>query len=409
MRRRTSKMKSMKKTLCWLVVAAALTIGMAACSSDADSIVEPTIQEPAPTSLHITVGAGIANDNATTRDDVVKGTNSEITPTHTLVFTTGDRLYFYRYIDGNCLTGMLTMDGEPTNDGLSATFSGDVKMYDNYNEEITGYDYSSIDNPLSGSKAYLIQSGAASGCFNEANHMGFDFNESYSIASDVNTLMKTALYVKGDYDGTQQRFNLTTNKAPILNCALGGLTPNTAYTVKLRMAYNQEFYKYNVDVAEITYASTVTTDAGGNARFAISGNNEELTENQYWVLQLSGGGETWECVIGQKTFEPKIYNLTRILGSACTFIVNFNGMGWLTEITVSDGTNSKTLTDLTYDSGSEVTMGLPIMSNKTLTITAKFRATAGGGISTYVGTIPNATITADGPNDLGKVTLTKQQ
>ena len=175
------------------------------------------------------------------------------------------------------------------------------------------------------------------------------------------------------------------------------------------MAYNQEFYKYNVDVAEITYASTVTTDAGGNARFAISGNNEELTENQYWVLQLSGGGETWECVIGQKTFEPKIYNLTRILGSACTFIVNFNGMGWLTEITVSDGTNSKTLTDLTYDSGSEVTMGLPIMSNKTLTITAKFRATAGGGISTYVGTIPNATITADGPNNLGEVTLTKQQ
>ena len=409
MRRRTSKMKSMKKTLCWLVVAAALTIGTAACSSDADSIAEPTIQEPAPTSLHITVGAGIANDNATTRADVVNGTNSENKPTHTLVFTTGDRLYFYRYIDGNCLTGMLTMDGEPTNDGLSATFSGDVKMYDNYNEEITGYDYSSIDNPLSGSKAYLIQSGAASGCFNEANHMGFDFNESYSIASDVNTLMKTALYVKGDYDGTQQRFNLTTNKAPILNCALGGLTPNTAYTVKLRMAYNQEFYKYNVDVAEITYASTVTTDAGGNARFAISGNNEELTENQYWVLQLSGGGETWECVIGQKTFEPKIYNLTRILGSACTFIVNFNGMGWLTEITVSDGTNSKTLTDLTYDSGSEVTMGLPIMSNKTLTITAKFRATAGGGISTYVGTIPNATITADGPNDLGKVTLTKQQ
>ena len=79
----------------WLVMAAALTIGMSACSSDADSIAEPTIQEPAPTSLHITVGAGIADDNATTRADVVNGTNSENKPTHKLVFTTGDRLYFW--------------------------------------------------------------------------------------------------------------------------------------------------------------------------------------------------------------------------------------------------------------------------------------------------------------------------
>ena len=148
-------MKSMKKTLCWLVVAAAFTIGMTACSSDADSIVEPTIQEPAPTSLHITVGAGIANDNATTRAEVVNGTNSDNKPTHTLKFTTGDRLYFWRYIDGNNLTGILTMDGEPTDDGLSATFSGDVKMYDNYNKEVTNYDYSSISNPLSGSEVYF--------------------------------------------------------------------------------------------------------------------------------------------------------------------------------------------------------------------------------------------------------------
>jgi hypothetical protein len=526
--------QTMKKTLGWLVVAAALTIGTAACSSDADSIAEPTIQEPAPTSLHITVGAGIANDNATTRADVVDGTNSDNKPTHTLKFTTGDRLYFWRYIDGNNLTGILTMDGEPTDDGLSATFSGDVKMYDNYNKEVTNYDYSSISNPLSGSEVYFIQSGAASGCFNEANHMGFDFNESYSIASDVNTLMKTALYVEGSYDDTQQRFNLT-KQYPILNCALGGLTPNTAYTVKLRMASDQDSYESNVISGEITYASTVTTDGLGNARFAISGNHEHLNMNQYWVVQLSDGKHTKDYVIGQKTFEPKVYNLTRAMpdatnfvgyetsasfslqfrvfaetyaemndissfqapsvtisgikgrwkvtptapatyfsqstsgltagiivspgetltftaknvsfnykshefvgtftgtytvpetigaslnlgtvrmecadGAICTFIVNFNGMGWLTEITVSDGTNSKTLTDLTYDSGSEVTMLLPTaMNNKTLTVTATYRTAAvGGGTYTYVGTIPNATITADGPNDLGKVTLTKQQ
>ena len=413
MRKRTSKMmkQTMKKTLGWLVVAAALTMGMSACSSDADSIAEPTIQEPAPTSLHITVGAGIADDNATTRADVVDGTNSDNKPTHKLVFTTGDRLFFRKMLEnGKFLTGWLTMDGPPSPDGLSATFSGTVKPYNLGGEEII-YDLSGID-PLAGSEAYLMPSGAAEGCFSISNSgvYGLYFNESYSIAADVNTLMKKALFVEGSYDGTQQRFNLT-KQYPILNCALGGLTPNTAYTVKLRFAGSKFAYKLNDGIHEIPYASTVTTDAGGNARFAISGNNEELTENQYWVLQLSGGGETWECVIGQKTFEPKIYNLTRILGSACTFIVNFNGMGWLTEITVSDGTNSKTLTDLTYDSGSEVTMLLPTaMNNKTLTVTATYRTAAvGGGTYTYVGTIPNATITADGPNDLGKVTLTKQQ
>lgn len=298
----------MKKTLGWLVVAAALTMGMSACSSDADSIVEPTIQEPAPTSLHITVGAGIANDNATTRADVVDGTNSETgKATHTLVFTTGDRLYFWRYVSGNYLTGILTMDGEPSSDGLSATFSGDVKLYNGYNEEITGYDYSSIDNPLSGSWAYLMLSGAPDGLYDE-DHCGFDFNESYSIAPDVNTLMKTALFVRGDYDGTQ--FNLT-NKAPILNCALGGLTPNTAYTVKLRMASEQDDYENNIFVSEIIYPSTtVTTDGVGNVHFAISG-KDYLDDNFYWVLQLIRGIRTKDYVIGQKTFEPKIYNLTR--------------------------------------------------------------------------------------------------
>ena len=302
---------TIKKTLGWLVVAAALTIGMSACSSDADSIAEPTIQEPAPTSLHITVGAGIANDNATTRAEVVNGTNSDNKPTHTLKFTTGDRLYFWRYIDGNNLTGILTMDGSPSADGLSATFSGDVKLYNGYGEEITNYDYSSINNPLSGSTAYLIPSGAASGCFNEANHLGAIFNESYSIAADVNTLMKTALYVKGDYNSTQQRFNLT-KQFPILNCVLGGLTPNTAYSVELRWASEQTNYEYNIFVSKIIYPSTtVTTDGVGNVHFAISGNNPNLTDNCYWGVQLIRGTRTKDYVIGQKTFEPKIYNLTR--------------------------------------------------------------------------------------------------
>lgn len=426
MRRRTSKMKSMKKTLCWLVVAAALTIGMAACSSDADSIAEPTIQKPAPTSLHITVGAGIANDNATTRAEVVNGTNSDNKPTHTLVFTTGDRLYFWRYIDGNNLTGILTMEGSPSSDGLSATFSGDVKLYNGDEEEITGYDYSNISNPLSGSEVYLIPSGAASGCFNEANHLGAIFNQSYSIAADVNTLMKTALYVKGDYNSTQQRFNLT-KQFPILNCALGGLTPNTAYTVKLRWAREQTIYEDNF--FEIIYASTVTTDAGGNALFAISGNNDELTENRYWVVQLSDGEQTKDYVIGQKQFESKVYNLTRDVVPTASFGLKFSaftdGYGGMNEVsnvqapsvTISGSKGSWTVTPTApATSFSQYTSGLTaiiiIAPGETLTFTATNVSYEYQNMNysngTFIGTvnIPSGGIGAT--LNLGTVTLTKQ-
>lgn len=441
--------QTIKKTLGWLVVAAALTIGMTACSSDSDSIVEPTIQEPAPTSLHITVGAGIANDNATTRADVVNGTNSETgKPTHTLVFTTGDRLYFWRYISGaGILTGILTMDGSPSADGLSATFSGDVKLYNGDEEEITGYDYSNISNPLSGSTAYLIPSGATAGCFNEANHVGAIFNESYSIAADVNTLMKTALYVKGDYNSTQQRFNLT-KQFPILNCALGGLTPNTAYTVKLRWTESKlEEYEPNDGIYEIPYASTVTTDAGGNARFAISGKNDYLDDNYYWVLRLSNGSQTKDYVIGQKTFGPKIYNLTRDGYSVSAFsynqagteqyiyntfclteatwsthtdfglakfkimLTNKNGMGLgymkFSHFTINDGNghtyNIRTGTD---DPDFDNTTQFYVATVPTSTTTATF--TYNSGTKTYVGTIPNFVSTGGVVSDFGIIELREQ-
>ena len=423
----------MKKTLGWLVVAAALTIGMAACSSDADSIVEPTIQEPAPTSLHITVGAGIANDNATTRADVVNGTNSDNKPTHTLVFTTGDRLFFHKFLEnGKFLTGWLTMDGSPSSDGLSATFSGTVKPYNLGGEEIS-YNLSGID-PLAGSNAYLMPSGAAEGCFSipHSGVYGLYFNESYSIAADVNTLMKTALYVKGDYNDSDQRFNLT-KQFPILNCALGGLTPNTAYTVILRWASEQTNYKDNLFVSEITYASTVTTDAGGNARFAISGNNNKLTENRYWVVQLSDGEQTKDYVIGQKQFESKVYNLTRDVvdvpvATTASFGLKFSafteGYGGSNEVsnvkaqsvTISGSQGSWTVTPTapaTYFSHSGLTAEITVVSGETLIFTAE-------GVSyeyeymnyqngTFRGsvTVPSGEIGAT--LNLGTVTLTLQQ
>ena len=421
----------MKKTLGWLVVAAALTMGMSACSSDADSIAEPTLQEPAPTSLHITVGAGIANDNATTRADVVDGTNSDNKPTHTLVFTTGDRLFFRKMLEnGKFLTGWLTMDGPPSPDGLSATFSGTVKPYNLGGEEIS-YNLSGID-PLAGSHAYLMPSGAVEGCFSIPQNgvYGLFFNESYSIAADVNTLMKTALYVKGDYNDSDQRFNLT-KQFPILNCALGGLTPNTAYTVKLRWTNsNPEEYESNDVFYEIPYASTVTTDAGGNALFAISGNNDKLTDNQYWVVRLSSSGHTKDYIIGQKTFGPKVYNLTRDVVPTASFGLKFSafteGYGGTNEVsnvqaqsvTISGSGGIWTVTPTapaTYFSQSTIglTAIIIIAPGETLTFTATNVSYEYQNMNYSNGTFRGSVTVPSGKIgatlNLGTVTLTLQQ
>ena len=435
--------QTMKKTLGWLVVAAALTIGMAACSSDGDSIVEPTIQEPAPTSLHITVGAGIADDNATTRTDVVDGKNTNGKATHTLKFTTGDRLYFSKLLEnGKFLAGWLTMDGSPSSDGLSATFSGTVKPYNLGGEEIS-YNLSGID-PLAGSNATLLPKDAPAGFFDDSWHFELFLNDSYSIASDVNTLMKTALYVKGDYDGTQQRFNLT-NKTPILNCALGGLKPNTVYTVNLMCAESQGDYEENKIYTEITYATTVTAVGVGNVHFAISGTVTALVDNFYWVVQLSGAGHTKDYVIGQKTFEPKIYNLTRDvtpfdytiqagteqylintlgineatwdvqndygLAKFKIMLTNKNGMGLgnmkFSHFTINDGNghtyNIRTGTD---DPDFDNTTQFYVVTEPTSTTTATF--TYNSGTTTYIGTFPNFVSTGGVVINFGIIELREQ-
>ena len=58
----------------WLVMAAALTIGMTACSNDDNIIDEPTTSAvpQAVSTVHVTVGAGFDGDDATTRADVVQ-------------------------------------------------------------------------------------------------------------------------------------------------------------------------------------------------------------------------------------------------------------------------------------------------------------------------------------------------
>jgi len=97
----------------WLVIAAALTMTMAACSND-DITDEPltTIAPQAVSTVHITVGAGISDGEGTTRaavsETVVEGKTER-----TLTFTNGDKLFVYAEIAANTkyvLAGTVSID-----------------------------------------------------------------------------------------------------------------------------------------------------------------------------------------------------------------------------------------------------------------------------------------------------------
>lgn len=435
----------MKRTMKagWLVVAAALMIGMTACSTDDNLTEEPT----ATHGVQVTVSAGLDNgDGNTMRADVDYDATAK---TRTLKFTTGDRLYVYRLISGSQLAqlkGILTMDGELTNGGQSATFSGTIKAYDTYNTEIANYDYAALGDPLTSTEATLLPSGAAAGCFDETKYgNNAIYDHSYCIASDVNTLMKSALWLTATYNGTGYTL---TKQYPILNCTIGTLSPNTDYTVKLRFASNQSNYEANSGVIEYTYTPTVRTDGLGNVRFAISRKENNLIHNKYWVLQLSGGGQTKDYVIGQKQFAAKVYNLMRDgyffkqAGSEdyITTMFGNNESTWgqqsdysllkfkymlctspgvgisqapISTVTINDGNgHTYTVTDtrddgmggtLGFDTNFQFYVGIWPVSGKTLTITYDPHNSQ----FTYVGTVANVTLAGGNVLDLGTVELVK--
>ena len=127
----------MKKTiqlLGTLAIAAAMTMTMASCSSDKETV-ENTAQ-PATSSVTVTVGAGMATDGAQTRSAVAKDNGDRV-----LKFTAGDKLYVYGALSDARIAGELTMVANSlTDDGLGAQFTGTIKAYDpTSGDELTSY------------------------------------------------------------------------------------------------------------------------------------------------------------------------------------------------------------------------------------------------------------------------------
>ena len=274
----------------------AAALSFTACSSEDDLAQEPTApQQPTETAtkIHVSVGAGI--DPATTRSavDYTDGVR-------TLQFTAGDKLYIYREIlgDGKLrLTGELTMkDGTLANDGLSATFEGDLRICDQFGKEAT-YDFGNGD-PLTGSTAYLLHEGLAAGLYTIQSNGSLAINIGKMVADDVETLMTTALVVTGQYNGSAYQLSTTDTPAPILNCTIAGLKASQTYGFSL---YKDGYFS--------TYVEH-DTDASGTATFAFA--NTE-TGTGHWTLDVEQGGTVVSSIdLGNRELTSKVYNLSRI-------------------------------------------------------------------------------------------------
>ena len=312
------------KMLGWLVMAAALSF--TACSSEDDLTQEPTTQQPTQTTtkIHVSVGAGI--DNAATRSTVDYNSS---TKTRTLKFTVGDKLYIYREIlgDGTLrLAGELTMkDGTLADDGLSATFEGDLRICNQLGQETT-YDFGNGD-PLTGSTAYLLHKDLAAGLYTILSNGSVMLNMGGMAADDVVTLMTTALVVTGQYNGSAYQLSTTDTPAPILNCTIAGLTASQTYGFSL--------YK---DGKFSTYVEH-NTDASGTANFAFA--NTE-TGTGHWTLDVEQGGTVVSSIdLGNRELTSKVYNISRYwYGGAMHRLVDLGNVNTSTHpngLTLQDG------------------------------------------------------------------------
>ena len=312
------------KMLGWLVMAAALSF--TACSSEDNLTQEPTTQQPTETAtnIHVSVGAGI--DNAATRSTVDYNSS---TKTRTLKFTTGDKLYIYRDIlgDGTLrLTGELTMkDGTLADDGLSATFEGDLRICDQLGQEAT-YDFGNGD-PLTGSTAYLLHEDLAAGLYTILSNGSVMLNMGEMAADDVVTLMTTALVVTGQYNGSAYQLSTTDTPAPILNCTIAGLTASQTYGFKL--------YKDGKNAVYVEH----DTDASGTATFAFASLE---SGTGHWTLDVKHSGTVVSSIdLGNRELTSKVYNISRYwYGGAMHRLVDLGNVNTSTHpdgLTLQDG------------------------------------------------------------------------
>ena len=288
----------------WLVVAAALMIGLTACSNDGNLTEVPTATTApqAVSTVHVTVGAGISDSDKSTTRVAVSEDVIEDKIQRTLHFSAGDKLFIYAEIAANTnyvLAGMVSIDASTiSDDGKSAKFTGDLSVYD-CSSSVTpsSWTFQNAAKPLaecSGGTANLIPKDAPDNQYDIISYIGYQHAYGKCIADDVATLMKSALHVSGALDARTQSFTLETVDA-ILNCKLGGLMPGDSYKVVLKK-----------DRKEISYPSNYTADDDGQVSFAIN-----LEHDSHYIGFILNGASRYAYSIGTKDLGTKVYNITR--------------------------------------------------------------------------------------------------
>lgn len=326
----------------WLVMAAALTIGTTACSSD-DMLAEnnePTVMPQAQQKVHITVGAGVGTSgNTRSTVDYNSGTKER-----TLKFTDGDKLYVRATIeeehsdvlwggsdyDSKIMAGFLTIDPATISaDGKSAQFTGDLDIYvgtvvpvygEYWDDELDDWvpDYENIEDYdvvyNAGSHPFLTDDPLDECSLTDANlaHAGSDaeykvdnskyFDYDPFVASSVNELMTSSYGVSGSYNQESHSFDLITNnlRSAILSCTISGLTPGASYTVRLNYGETEDYNSF------LDYEGNVTANGDGKATFAITA----MKEDYYYQLVLSSTAGRKLVTLGRKELVTKVYNIT---------------------------------------------------------------------------------------------------
>lgn len=354
-------MKQNKTTL----LLAALAFLAISCAKEAVNE-EPAPEAPKASTIHVTVGAGIAQTkSAVEYADGVR----------TLRFTEGDQLYvrgeagewvpsdgygtaYYPYI----LAGFLIID--PTSisdDGTSATFSGDLHLYEaqqnviketipaqshqepiawdedgnetewmevvDYEGEevISGSYYTYFDESHMDLADVFNSSDPLSECFypsaqlvHNNSYDAFDINPAEwtgcyegRFAHDLTALMTTKLLVSGGYDINSKAFDLSTGNdiQPILNCTISGLKAGVTYIVGYGADTTLQSQGYHMFDNE---EEAVTANDSGTVSFAFIGNSGMLYHRLKFEEKTDNSQKDVKYVdLGQKSLVQKVYNITR--------------------------------------------------------------------------------------------------
>lgn len=313
-------MKRLTSIAVLLTIAAALATTVISCTSDDDLTAqpaEPAVEQPAiePRTVHVTVGAGISNGDATRSAVVKDGT------TRTLTFTAGDRLFIYATIvraENITMTGYLTLDETPAEGATTATFSGDLTVYkwswDDWKDVEYAYTFSASD-PLSECEevtATLVHRDAVG---YESDEHSSEPTYNTRIAPTVDELMTTILSVQGGYDAATKSFSLSSiyweeTETPIFNCTISGLAPGTTYTVKHFQA--ADFEDALMNAIPDDYSSKlgkVTSDGDGTATFACYVINVYKPYHLFTFTDESSN--RLNVYLGAKSLGSKVYNVAR--------------------------------------------------------------------------------------------------